>query len=105
MTDSGNSGAAIRAIALGACDYLTKPVRFEQLRTQLERAIEHRAPLDERLGRTQECRTADSKDAGPEIIGNSPPMQKLYKLIGQVAPTDSTVLICGESGTGYSHRL
>jgi len=67
MTDSGNSAAAIRAIALGACDYLTRPVKFEELRTQLERAIECRPKRDVPVARGAEFRTPDSKDA-PEII-------------------------------------
>jgi two-component system response regulator AtoC len=96
MTAYGNSAVAIEAMALGAFDYLTKPINFEELRIQLERAIENRRRIEElELYRTQE-----SFEFSLEIAGNSQAMQKVYKLIGQVAPTDSTVLILGESGTG-----
>lgn len=96
MTAYGTSAVAIEAMALGAFDYLTKPVNFAELKIQLERAIENRRRTEE----LEAYRTQESAELASEIIGSSPPMQKLYKLIGQVAPTDSTVLICGESGTG-----
>jgi len=96
MTAYGSSDAAIQAMALGAFDYLTKPINFEELRIQLERAIENRR----RLAELEAYRSEESAARGAELIGASPAMQRLYKLIGQVAPTDSTVLITGESGTG-----
>ena len=96
MTAYGNSGLAIEAMKLGAYDYLTKPLHFDQLLIQLERAVASRleslnpaAPLEE-----------DSSTVDVELIGQSPAMQQVYKLVGQVAATDSTVLIRGESGTG-----
>ncbi|HTY61825.1 MAG TPA: sigma-54 dependent transcriptional regulator [Acidobacteriota bacterium] len=95
MTAYGTSALAIEAMALGAYDYITKPLDFEELRIQLQRAIEDRR-------RTSELEAYREEDAQQEseIVGNSPAMQKLYKLIGQVSATDSTVLIRGESGTG-----
>ncbi len=96
MTAYGSSEAAIQAMALGAFDYLAKPINFEELRIQLERAIESRRRAAElELYRSEERASRQS-----EMIGDSAAMQRLYKLIGQVAPTDSTVLIIGESGTG-----
>lgn len=96
MTAYGSSDVAIQAMALGAFDYLTKPINFQELLIQLERAIESRRRATElELYRAEEA----AAQAG-EMIGDSPAMQRLYKLIGQVAPTDSTVLITGESGTG-----
>ena len=96
MTAYGSSDAAIQAMALGAFDYLTKPINFEELRIQLERAIESRR----RAAELEAYRAQESAAEPAEMIGSSPAMQRLYKLIGQVAPTDSTVLITGESGTG-----
>jgi two-component system response regulator AtoC len=97
MTAYGTSAVAIEAMALGAFDYLIKPLNFEELRIQLQRAIENRR-------RIRELEAYRIEEEGSlhesEIIGSSPAMQKLYKLIGQTAPTDSTVLIRGESGTG-----
>lgn len=95
MTAYGSSGAAIEAMALGAFDYLTKPLNFDEVLIQLERAIENRRRIRELEGYRSEASAAEA-----EMVGSSPPMQALYKLIGQVAPTDSTVLIRGESGTG-----
>jgi two-component system response regulator AtoC len=96
MTAYGSSSVAIEAMKLGAYDYLTKPLRFEELLIQLERAIASRA--QSLLLETEGEETRAGADA--ELVGESPAMQQVYKLIGQVAPTDSTVLIQGESGTG-----
>ncbi len=96
MTAFGTSSVAIEAMALGAFDYLTKPLNFDELLIQLDRAIENRRRIRELEGfRNEETAALDA-----EIIGSSPPMQELYKLIGQVSATDSTVMIRGESGTG-----
>jgi DNA-binding NtrC family response regulator len=96
MTAYGTSSVAIEAMTLGAFDYLTKPVNFEELRILLQRAIEsRRRKQDLELWRSEEAQLSDA-----QLIGNSAPMQAMYKLIGQVAPTDCTVLIRGESGTG-----
>ncbi|MEX2262182.1 MAG: sigma-54 dependent transcriptional regulator [Bryobacteraceae bacterium] len=98
MTAYGTSAVAIEAMTLGAFDYLNKPINFSELLIQLERAIENRR----RVRELEAYRTEEScaPDSAPEMVGDSPAMQRLYKLIGQVAPTDSTVLIRGESGTG-----
>jgi two-component system, NtrC family, response regulator AtoC len=96
MTAYGTSAAAIEAMALGAFDYLTKPLNFDELQIQLQRAIEDRR----RTSELEAYRIEENEHQEFEIVGNSPAMQKLYKLVGQVSPTDSTVLIRGESGTG-----
>jgi DNA-binding NtrC family response regulator len=96
MTAYGTSAAAIEAMALGAFDYLTKPLNFDELLIQLERAIDNRRKTSE----LEAYRSEEDAAQGLEIVGRSPAMQKLYKLIGQVSTTDSTVLIRGESGTG-----
>lgn len=96
MTAYGTSAAAIEAMALGAFDYLTKPLNFDELLIQLGRAIENRR----RAGELEAYRSEEDSWQGAEIIGDSPAMQRLYKLVGQVSATDSTVLIRGESGTG-----
>lgn len=96
MTAYGSSGAAMEAMALGAFDYLTKPLNFEELSIQLERAIENRR----RIRELEAYRSQESAAAESEMVGSAPAMQALYKMIGKVAPTDSTVLIHGETGTG-----
>jgi DNA-binding NtrC family response regulator len=97
MTAYGNSSVAIEAMKAGAYDYLTKPLHFDELLIQLERAIRSRKQAQELIS-FRDLASADRDDV--EIIGDSAPMQQVYKWIGQVAPTDSTVLIRGESGTG-----
>lgn len=96
MTAYGSSSVAIEAMTLGAFDYLTKPINFAELVIQLERALEQRRRAEE----LEEYRTEETAALEAEMVGASAAMQRLYKLIGQVAPTDSTVLIRGESGTG-----
>jgi DNA-binding NtrC family response regulator len=96
MTAFGSSDVAIEAMKLGAYDYLTKPIRFEELLIQLKRSIANRLQAIS-LERLVEDGGAVSQ---VELIGDSAPMRQVYKLIAQVASTDSTVLILGESGTG-----
>ena len=96
MTAFGDSSTAIDAMKLGAFDYLSKPLDFETVLTQLKRALEHR-----RLSRKLKSSAIEqSVNNGVAMIGYSPPMQRVYKLIGQVAASDATVLVRGESGTG-----
>ena len=97
MTAHGDSGTAIDAMKLGAFDYVSKPLDFKLLLTQIQRAIEQRK-LARELRSTQ-----DSGQAPPisnTMVGHSPAMQHVYKLIGQVATSKATVLVRGESGTG-----
>jgi two-component system response regulator AtoC len=106
MTAHGDSGAAIDAMKLGAFDYVSKPLDFRLMLTQVERAIEQRK-LALQLKATQ-CpapaagfATAIAKTpTGHSMVGHSPAMQHVYKLIGQVAASDATVLVRGESGAG-----
>ena len=96
MTAYGTSSIAIEAMTLGAFDYITKPVNFDELLILLRRAIDgRRQSHDLENWRNEEALASDN-----QLIGSSAPMQAMYKLIGQVAPTDCTVLIRGESGTG-----
>lgn len=96
MTAYGNSTVAIEAMTLGAFDYIAKPVNFSELLIQLERAIGNRR----RIRELEIYRAEEPPEPEPEIIGSGPAMQRVYKQIGQVAPSDSTVLLRGESGTG-----
>jgi DNA-binding NtrC family response regulator len=94
VTAYANPGGAMDAIARGAADYLAKPVDVVALRVTVARALE-RARL---AGENRELRTAAAEPK--TLIGTSAPMLALYKQIAQIAPTDTTVLITGESGSG-----
>lgn len=95
MTAHGDSSTVIEAMRLGAYDYIAKPVDFDQLSLQLDRAVSRR-----KLSREVSQKPSQTAAAQPAIIGYSPAMQHVYKLIGRVAGTDATVLVRGESGTG-----
>ncbi len=97
ITASGSSNMAIRAMQLGAFDYLVKPLRVTEIRNVVQRALEVR-----RMGGnpvTVDPTPAEDTE-GDVIIGRSPAMQEVYKAIGLVASQNVTVLIRGESGTG-----
>ena len=89
---------AIEATRRGAYDYVTKPFDLQDLVSLTERVIE-RQQICRQLGSLRE-RTRAGFKPGVEIVGNSPAMQELYKLIGRVASSPATVLVEGESGTG-----
>jgi len=95
-TAYGTPQHAIEAIKAGAFDYLTKPFDVPQLERLIGEAL--------RFSRSLRSRVALADDAAPPdadaIIGSSALMQAVFKAIGRVAGTDTTVLITGESGTG-----
>ncbi|MDP8256014.1 MAG: sigma-54 dependent transcriptional regulator [Candidatus Alcyoniella australis] len=88
---------AIEAMKEGAFDYITKPFDVEHMRNVVSKALE-------RVHLIQENRFFRQQPAEPysveDIIGRSPQMKEIYKLIGKVAATNTPVLILGESGTG-----
>ena len=97
LTQYGTIATAIEATRLGATDYVTKPFHVEELRAKLDRLI-HSIEVDQenRLLR-EELR---SRPGFGGLIGMSPRMQRVYKLIQKVAQHTYPVLILGESGTG-----
>lgn len=97
LTGFGTVDNAVKAMKIGAYDYLTKPFEIERLRVTVKNALEmHRVSKD--LSDIKEQVIGKSKFGN--IIGRSSSMQQLYKLIESVAPQDITVLISGESGSG-----
>ncbi len=95
MTAYGTMQTAMEAMRLGAFDYLTKPVDLPQIRSLLERALqkgEAAAPLP--------AVATDPDAEGQVLVGNSPVMHELFKLMGLLTTNDLTVLLTGESGVG-----
>ena len=93
LTAYGTTDTAITAMKLGAYDYLLKPVDIPALKGLLHKALQ--------LQEGTASADLDLEHVEPGVLlGRSPAMQDLYKMIGRVAPTDMTVLISGESGTG-----
>jgi len=98
-TAFGEVSVAVQAMRAGAEDYLTKPIDFDALLLAVERTLQRRevAAEAENLGRQLRARDQVGLEG---LIGASPPMQRVYKMAKQVAPSRATVLITGESGTG-----
>jgi two-component system response regulator HydG len=97
ITGHGDIKTAVEAIKQGAANYLTKPVDRDELRAIVERASERL-----RLARANRelKRQLDEKFGFEGVVGNSPRMHEVIKRLQAVAPTDATVLILGETGTG-----
>ncbi len=97
LTAYGSIETAVTAMKKGANDYLTKPVNLDDLEIRIERALRSRDMETENQRLRAELAGKYGLD---KIIGQSPPMQQVFDVIRQVAPTRATVLIHGESGTG-----
>lgn len=96
MTAYGTTETAIEATKIGAFDYILKPFDIPEMLSIIIKALE-----SGRFMRSPVKMNPDSDKSFLEaIIGQSSPMQDVYKAIGRVSPTDATVLIRGESGTG-----
>jgi nitrogen regulation protein NR(I) len=109
MTAYGTTDTAIEATKLGAFEYILKPPETPDILALISQALEAGRFMRSRV----ELDVAPDTTAADAIIGKSKPMQEVYKAIGRVAPTDATVLIRGDSGTGkelvaraiYQHSL
>jgi DNA-binding NtrC family response regulator len=99
ITGYGTIEAAVRAVRLGAIDYLTKPLVDDELRIAVEKAVRQHALIAENANLRQQL---DHRYAVDNIIGDDPRMRRMYDTIGAVAPSKVTVLMAGESGTGKS---
>jgi len=97
MTAYSSVDTAVEAMKLGAYDYLTKPLNFDDLRFTLERALEHMALAEENRTLKEQI-SADAKL--DNIIGTSDAMQNLKDMVRTVSATEATILVTGESGTG-----
>ena len=97
LTAFSSVESAVLAMKRGAFDYITKPVDIEELKLAISRALNFRLLSAE----NQELKTRLHEKFGfDNIIGSSPAMQEMFATLSMVAPTDGTVLITGDSGTG-----
>ena len=97
LTGKGSTETAISALRLGAFDYLQKPCKLVELKALFQRVASQR-DLKRQIQALQ--RRLNRAEGSAEMIGQHRSMQRLKALIEKVAPTDSTVLINGETGTG-----
>src|SRR5690349_6998615 len=110
MTAQASLQSAIQAVNDGAFYYLQKPFRNDELLAILKRAAEHRLLRVENHALKQEIKRRAQPGVTPPV-GNSRPWKEALRIVETVAPTESTVLIHGESGTGnevvarYLHEL
>lgn len=89
--------SVVTAMKSGACDFIRKPFKGEELKVLLTRAAERlRNSLEDRMSREH----LQANPGGNCILGQSPEMQKLYRIVSKVATSKHPVLIQGESGTG-----
>ena len=97
MTAYGTTQTAIEAMKLGAYDYLLKPFDVPKLKEIVFSALKAARDM-KRVVSYQPLLESEDYEVG--VVGRSEPMQKVFKLIGQLAASDATALITGESGTG-----
>ena len=97
ITGYSTVDTAVEAMKNGAFDYIAKPFTPDQILEKVSKALEQKAMIQENLYLKKELGEHNGFDM---FIGESREMQKVYRRIMQVAPTDSTVLVTGESGTG-----
>jgi DNA-binding NtrC family response regulator len=97
LTAYGSVETAIEALKLGAFDYVTKPFKVDELLITVQRALSYRNALNENATLKEQLQTRYQFD---NIIAESPAMKNVCDMIRRVAPTDTTVLIYGQSGTG-----
>jgi DNA-binding NtrC family response regulator len=97
MTGHGSIEAAVRAMRAGAYDFITKPFRLEELRLLLQR-MEEKAKLVAENEFLRERVTNDMELNG--VVGSSPKIQDVLRMVARLKETRTPVLICGESGTG-----
>ena len=97
ITGYGTVKDAVDAIKRGASDFVAKPFQFDELMHVLHKAMEQRRLTSENAYLRQQL---EERYQFGGILGRSRPMQKLFQLLETVAPSNSTILITGETGTG-----
>lgn len=97
ITAYGTIKTAVEVMRLGAYNYITKPFDVDEVRQLVKKALEHQKELEAHLQLKPQPRTAYKID---DIVGSSPKMQDLFRVIERAANSRATVLIRGESGSG-----
>ncbi len=97
LTGHGSIDQAVRAMRLGATDFLTKPVDPDHLKLVLERALRERGLVDELMHLREQL---NSRHTFRNMVSKSPRMHAVFELINHIAAAPTTVLITGETGTG-----
>jgi DNA-binding NtrC family response regulator len=97
MTGFGTIPSAVEAIRAGAYHYVTKPFDLDDIGSLVAKALEHAQLREENRALKKQLQQRYGFD---NIVGESRPMQDVYRLVEKIADTDSTVLVTGESGTG-----
>ena len=97
MTAYASVEMAVDALRKGAYDYLIKPLDFDKLRLTLQRALEH---IRLKAENQQLKRQLETGLQSPDIVGSSPAMVRLMETVAQVAVSEATVMVTGESGVG-----
>lgn len=99
ITGYGTIESAVEAIKLGAYDYLTKPIIDDEIRLVVKRALQQQSLIRENQNLRQQL---DLRFGLDNIVGHDYKMLRVFDLVEAVAPSNSTVLLTGESGTGKS---
>ena len=97
ITAFGTTESTIEAMKLGAYDYIHKPFKIDEIRLIINKAFEKKRMSEELTLLREKVQTTYRLE---NIIGKSPKMQELFRLISRVAQSNTTVLITGESGCG-----
>jgi DNA-binding NtrC family response regulator len=97
LTGQASVDTAVQALRLGAFDYLTKPCKWAELEVLLGRIAERRDLANKAQALEARLKAAEG---APTLVGSGAAMEAIRELIGTVAPTDATVMILGETGTG-----
>jgi DNA-binding NtrC family response regulator len=97
LTGHATVETAVQALRLGAFDYLTKPCKWAELEVILRRIVERRDLANRAVALETRLKAAEG---APTLVGKCQAMQAVQRMIDTVAPTEATVLILGETGTG-----
>jgi DNA-binding NtrC family response regulator len=96
MTAFGSIDTAVRAVKEGAFDYVSKPFDLDTMVATVRRALAARSQESASEGEEE----ADEPELSPRLVGRTPAMLEIYKLVARVSDSSSAVLVTGESGTG-----